>query len=74
MLDLVSLAVEADRLAAEARRARCCDALRPCRTCMALRRNVRARRLVIRFPRRPLRAIAGLSLVPAQLSMERLAS
>jgi hypothetical protein len=73
MLDLVHLAVEADRLAEEARKARCCDALRPCRTCMARRRHVVARRLVIAFPRRPLRAVAELALAPA-CAMQRLAS
>lgn len=73
MLDLVQMAVEADRLADKARNARCCDALRPCRPCMALRRNVIARRLVIAFPRRPLRSVPRLTLVPECL-VERLAS
>jgi hypothetical protein len=73
MLDLVQMAVEADRLAEEARNARCCDALRPCRTCMALRRHVLARRLVIALPRRTLRAVPRLTLVPPCLT-ERLAS
>jgi hypothetical protein len=57
MLDLVQMAVEADRLAEEARNARCCDALRPCRTCMARRRHVLARRLVILCPGRTLRPL-----------------
>lgn len=72
MLELVEMAVEADRLAEEARNARCCDALRPCRTCMTLRRHVLARRFVIRFPRRTLRAVTRLSLVPVCIE-ERLA-
>ena len=61
MLDLLSLADEADRLAAQARTARCCDALHPCRRCMMLRRAVAARRLVIAFPRRPLRLVPALT-------------
>ena len=73
MLDLVQMAVDADRLAAEARRARCCDALRPCRTCMARRRHVLARRLVIQFPCRPLRAVTELPLLRS-CRMEQLAS
>ncbi|HJR39802.1 MAG TPA: hypothetical protein VJ819_15575 [Nocardioidaceae bacterium] len=40
---------------------------------MARRRHVVARRLVIAFPRRPLRAVAELALAPA-CAMERLAS
>ena len=44
--DLFDLAVEADCLAAKVRNARCCDALRPCRTCQLLRTSVLARRIV----------------------------
>jgi len=50
MLDLVELCLEAERLAAAVRNARCCDALRPCRRCTTMRRQVVARRLVIASP------------------------
>lgn len=70
MLDLVSLADEADRLAEQARRARCCDALHPCRRCMMLRRSVAARRLVIAFPMPSIRLLAG---VPRHPCCEQLA-
>ena len=50
MLDLVELCLEAERLAAAVRNARCCDALRPCRRCTTMRRQVVARRLVIALP------------------------
>lgn len=73
MLDLVQLAVDADHLATEARHARCCDALWPCRPCMTLRRNVLARRHVILFPRRTRRPLTRLPLVSMCLE-ERLAS
>lgn len=53
MLDLVQLARDADSLAAQARNRRCCDALRPCRSCTSLRLGVRARRLILRCPRFP---------------------
>lgn len=71
MLNLDQLAVDAARLATQARNARCCDALRPCRPCMALRRNVRARRLVLDSPGGPLRPVR--SLVPVS-PMRKLAS
>ena len=64
MLDLAELAIEAERLAETVRRARCCDALRPCRRCRLLRRGVVARRLVIAHPRRPVRVVHGLPPVP----------
>lgn len=73
MLDLVQMSAEADSLAVEARNARCCDALRPCHRCTALRRNVIARRLVIRFPRRQLRVVRPLRAASGCLT-ERLAS
>ena len=63
MLDLTELAIEAERLAETARRARCCDALKPCRRCQGLRRNVIARRLVIAHPRRAVRTMHSVSLV-----------
>lgn len=65
MLDLAELAVEAERFAETVRRARCCDALRPCRRCQVLRRHVVARRLVIAHPRRPVRLVHGLPPAPA---------
>lgn len=61
MVDLVYLADEADRLAEQARTARCCDALHPCRRCMMLRRAVAARRLVIAFPTPSLRLVPSLA-------------
>ena len=67
--DLFDLAVEADCLAAKVRNARCCDALRPCRSCQFLRTSVLARRIVIRVPRvvrrRPVRARPTPATVPA---------
>ena len=67
--DLFDLAVEADCLAAKVRNARCCDALRPCRTCQLLRTSVLARRIVIRVPRvarrRPVLALPASARTPA---------
>jgi hypothetical protein len=63
MLDLAELAIEAERLAETVRRARCCDALMPCRRCQGLRRNVIARRLVIAHPRREVRSLHSVQLV-----------
>lgn len=51
MLELVHLVAEADQLAAQARDARCCDALDPCPACIKLRQAVVARRYVVRIPR-----------------------
>ena len=51
MLDMVHLVAEADQLAAQARDARCCDALDPCPDCLRLRQEVAARRYVVRIPR-----------------------
>lgn len=51
MVELVHLVAEADQLAAQARDARCCDALDPCPACMQLRQAVLARRFVTRIPR-----------------------
>jgi hypothetical protein len=51
MLELVHLIAEADQLAAQARDARCCDALDPCADCLRLRQAVVARRFVLRIPR-----------------------
>ena len=68
-LDLFGLAVEADCLAAKVRNARCCDALRPCRSCRFLRQCVLARRIVIRVPRvvrrRPVLAVTRPVAAPA---------
>ena len=70
--DLFDLAVEADCLAAKVRNARCCDALRPCRSCQFLRTSVLARRIVIRVPRvvrrRPVLALPTPAAVPALLA------
>ena len=67
--DLFDLAVEADCLAAKVRNARCCDALRPCRSCQLLRTSVLARRIVIRVPRvvrrRPVLALPAPARTPA---------
>lgn len=67
--DLFDLAVEADCLAAKVRNARCCDALRPCRSCQFLRTSVLARRFVIRVPRvlrtRPVLALPARAETPA---------
>ena len=67
--DLFDLAVEADCMAAKVRNARCCDALRPCRSCQFLRTSVLARRIVIRVPRvvrrRPVLALAAPVAAPA---------
>lgn len=67
--DLFDLAVEADCMAAKVRNARCCDALRPCRSCQFLRTSVLARRIVIRVPRvvrrRPVLALAAPVTAPA---------
>ena len=73
MLDLIEFALEADRFARQARNARCCDALRPCRACADLRLKVRARRLVVRCPRGLRRPVTRISLAPRYLT-ERLAS
>jgi hypothetical protein len=51
MLDLTDLETEAEQLAAQLRRARCCDALMPCYRCLLLRLNVLARRRVVELPR-----------------------
>jgi hypothetical protein len=50
MLHLVHLIAEADQLAAQARDARCCDALDPCKSCLRLRQAVVARRYLLRIP------------------------
>jgi hypothetical protein len=50
LMALVHLVAEADQLAAQARDARCCDALDPCPECMRLRQAVVARRYVVRVP------------------------
>jgi len=67
--DLFDLAVEADCMAAKVRNARCCDALRPCRSCQFLRTSVLARRIVIRVPRvvrrPPVLALAAPVTTPA---------
>ncbi len=65
MLELLDLALEADRLAMQARNARCCDALEPCQRCQMLRQKVRARRLVVRCPRRLARPVTRVSAEPA---------
>ena len=54
MLNLVHLIAEADQLAAQARDARCCDALDPCAACLRLRQGVQARRFVLRIPQQRL--------------------
>ncbi len=50
MRNLVHLTAEADQLAAQARDARCCDALAPCDRCRRLRQAVVARRYLARIP------------------------
>jgi hypothetical protein len=50
MLDLTDLATEAEQLAAQLRRARCCDALMPCYRCSLQKLNVLARRRVVEVP------------------------
>jgi hypothetical protein len=64
MLDLIEVAAEADKLAAEVRSARCCDALSPCYRCSMLRRNVIARRQVVEFPKPHLRLVPAPRLAP----------
>lgn len=65
---LFDLALEADCLAAKVRNARCCDALRPCRSCRFLRQCVLARRLVVRVPSvvhpRPVAALPAAPVRP----------
>jgi hypothetical protein len=51
MLDNTDLETEAERLAAQLRGARCCDALVPCYRCSLLKFNVLARRRVLEIPR-----------------------
>ena len=67
--DLFDLAVEADCLAAKVRNARCCDALRPCRSCRFLRQCVLARRIVISAPRVVRRPVPDLPVAPAPLQL-----
>lgn len=55
MLDNTDLETEAERLAAQLRGARCCDALVPCYRCSLLKFNVLARRRVLEIPRLPVR-------------------
>jgi hypothetical protein len=50
LLEQVYLVAEADQLAAQARDARCCDALDPCPDCIRLRQAVVARRYLVRVP------------------------
>lgn len=48
MWNFIYLVAEADQLAAQARDARCCDALDPCQECRRLRRGVVVRRYLVR--------------------------
>jgi len=72
MLDPTDLESEAELLAMQLRRARCCDALEPCYRCSLLRYNVLARRRVVEVPRCGLHNVSGVlgPLSPAGAARE----
>ena len=78
MLDLTDLETEAERLAAQLRGSRCCDALLPCYRCSLLKFNVLARRRVLEIPKPSKRtksyANGPLALVAGARNLELRAS
>jgi hypothetical protein len=68
MLDLTDLESEAELLAAQLRRARCCDALLPCYRCSLLKFNVLARRRVVEVPKPPQRIVSPRVMGPLALA------